>query len=258
MADEPGSGGAGQPGDWIGGIADEGLRGYVQQKGFKDPSALAESYRNFEKLQGVPQDRLLRLPEKADDPAWDGIHARLGRPEKPELYELKGDEALVKRMGPAMHKAGVTKAGAQMLNAEWDAYANELIAADTEERKQRDAAELTTLQAKWGGDYVKNEELARRAGREFGLSADEFNSIAGAMGTGKTLELFQKIGAKLGEAGPFDPNGSGGNGGFGMTKEAAGARITALKGDKEWIASYLGGDVAKRAEMDRLHAIAGG
>jgi len=68
MADEIGSAGGGQPGaggaggEWYAGIADEGLRGYVQTKGFKDPGALAESYRNLEKLQGVPQERLLKLP----------------------------------------------------------------------------------------------------------------------------------------------------------------------------------------------------
>lgn len=266
MSEQPGSGQTGQPGtgtapaggEWHAGIADAELRGYVQTKGWKDPASLADSYRNLEKLQGVPQDRLLKLPEKPDDPAWDTVHTKLGRPEKPELYELKGDEAMVKRMSAAMHKAGVPKSAAQALNAEWDAYVNELIATDTAERQQKDAADLAALRGEWGGDFEKNSELGRRAGREFGLSAEQFNAISGALGSGATLKLFAAIGGKLGEAGPFDPNGSGGNGGFGMTKEAAQARITALKADKDWTASYLNGDAAKRAEMDRLHTIAAG
>ena len=71
------------PADWTAGLPEE-MKGYVQNKGFKDPSAVVESYRNFEKLMGVPQDRMIKLPEKAEDKAaWDSIYNRLGRPEKP-------------------------------------------------------------------------------------------------------------------------------------------------------------------------------
>lgn len=266
MTDNPnGSAAAGNPapaagGEWYAGIADEGLRGYVQQKGFKDAGALAESYRNFEKLQGVPQDRLLKLPDKPDDPAWDGIYSRLGRPEKPEGYELKfdGDDALAKRMSAAMHKAGIPKGAAAALNEEWNGYVTELIQQNEKAQQERDAAELSTLRGKWGADYDKHVEQGRRAGREFGLSEQEFQSISASLGSGKTLELFQKIGAKLGEAAPFNPNGSGGGSGFGMTPEAAKARIQSLSGDKDWIGKYLAGGAAEKEEMTRLQQIATG
>ena len=51
--------------DWTSGLTDE-MRGYVQNKGFKAPQDVVESYRNFEKLHGVPQDRILKLPENLD------------------------------------------------------------------------------------------------------------------------------------------------------------------------------------------------
>ena len=98
----------------------------------------------------------------------------------------------------------------------------------------------------------------RRAGKEFGLSEDEFQQISGALGSGKTLELFQRIGSKLGEARPFDPSGSGGNSGFGMTPEAARGRIEALTKDKDWSSKYLGGGASEREEMERLQKIAAG
>ena len=268
MADEIGSAGGGQPGaggaggEWYAGIADEGLRGYVQTKGFKDPGALAESYRNLEKLQGVPQERLLKLPEKADDPAWADVHARLGRPEKPEGYELKfdGDDAFAKRMAEAMHKAGIPKAAAGTLNEEWNKYVTELIQQDEQARTQKDAAELTELKSstKWGAKFDENAELARRAGREFGLSEDEFKAISASMGSGKTLELFHRIGAKLGEAAPFNPAGGGGGGGFGLSAEGAKARIQSLMGDNDWTAKYLNGGAAEKDEMTRLQKIAAG
>lgn len=255
----PGAGeGSDQP--WYAGIQDEGLRTYAQTKGFKDPGAVLESYRNFEKLQGVPQDRLLKLPERSDDPAWSDIHRRLGAPEKPEGYELKfeGDAEFATRMAAAMHKAGIPKSAAGALNAEWNSYVTDLIAKDEQARKEKDAAELTELRGKWGAKYDENVELGRRAGREFGLSQEEFDAISGAMGSGKTLELFNRIGSKIGEAAPFNPAQGGGGNSFGLSPDAARARITALSGDKDWTSKYLAGDVVAREEMTRLQKIAAG
>ena len=269
MSDNPGStdqggqagAGAGTPaGSWHDGIPDADLRGYVQTKGFKDPASLAESYRNLEKLQGVPQDRLLKLPEKSDDPAWEQIHARLGRPEKPEGYEFKveGDEAFAKRMSEAMFKAGVPKSAAKALEGEWNGYVADLIKQDEEARKQADQVEMNALRTKWGGDFDANSEMARRAGREFGLGEAEFKAIESAMGAGKFLELFQRIGAKLGEPKSFDGGAGGGGNTFGMTREAAQSRIRALSADSEWTAKYLSGNVEAKDEMTRLQKIAAG
>src|SRR4051812_22872278 len=63
---------------WYGGVADAELRGFAELKGWKSPDDALVSYRNLEKLQGVPPERLLKLPEKADDPAWSEIHGKLG------------------------------------------------------------------------------------------------------------------------------------------------------------------------------------
>ncbi len=255
-----GQGATGGEQPWFSGIQDEGLRGYVQTKGFKDPAALADSYRNLEKLQGVPQERLLKLPERTDDPAWGDVHKRLGRPDDAKGYELQfdGDPAFAERFGGAFHKAGLSKDQAKALNTEWNGYVNEMIEADKRDRETRDATEMQGLKTKWGETFDGNVEAGRRAGREFGLSEDEFQQISGSLGSGKTLELFQRIGAKLGEAKPFDPSGSGGAGGFGMTPEAARARIQTLSGDKDWTSKYLSGGAAEKDEMSRLQMIASG
>lgn len=260
---QPGAGGAGEGagGEWYAGIADEGLRGYVQTKGFKDVGSLAESYRNFEKLQGVPQEQLLKLPGKEDDPAWDGIWNKLGRPETPDGYELKfeGDDAFAKTMAETMHKAGIPKSAAAQLNEQWNGYVSELIQQDEAAKQQKDAAELQALRTKWGGDFDKNTELGRRAGREFGLSEEQFKAISSSLGSGATLELFAKIGGKLGEAAGFDGGSGGGSGnGFGMTADGAKTRIEALRNDQAWVTKYLNGDVSAKEEMTRLQQIAAG
>lgn len=265
MSDNNGSANGGQPGangaggEWYAGIADEGLRGYVQTKGFKDVGVLADSYRNLEKLVGVPQDRLVRLPDKSDAPEWDDVYSRLGRPDKPEGYELNfdGDAAFASRMATKMHALGISKSAAQGLNAEWNTYVGELIEADTREKQQKDATDMQALKTEWGNDYAKHEELARRAGREFGLAEAEFQAISSALGSSKTLKLFQSIGAKMAEPGAFDPGQSRASS-FGLTPDAAKAQINVLMGDKDWTAKYLGGDKAAAAEMTRLQQIAAG
>jgi hypothetical protein len=257
-AGEGGAGASDQP--WYSGIQDEGLRGYAQTKGFKDPAAVLESYRNFEKLQGVPQDRLLKLPEKDDDPAWGDIYGKLGRPSDPTGYQLQfeGDSALADRFAKTFHEAGISKSQAARLNTEWNAYVQELIEGDERERAQRSGAELAELRGKWGAKFDENAEMGRRAARQFGVAEDDFKQIEAALGPKKSLELFHRIGAGLGEAKSFNPEQGGGSSGFGMTAEAARARISSLTGDKDWTTKYLSGDRSAIDEMTRLQRIAAG
>ena len=257
-AGEGGAGASDQP--WYTGIQDEGLRGYAQTKGFKDPAAVLESYRNFEKLQGVPQDRLLRLPEKDDDPAWGDIWGKLGRPAEPKEYQLQfeGDSAFADRFAEVFHKSNVTKSQARAINEAWNGYVQEMIDADTREREQRAAVEIGELRTAWGGKYDENTEMARRAARQFGVAEDDFKQIEAALGPKKSLEMFHRIGAGLGEAKSFNPEQGGGSPAFGMTAEAARARISSLTGDKDWTTKYLSGDRSAIDEMTRLQRIAAG
>ena len=75
------------PTDWTTGLNDD-LRSYVQNKGFKDTAAVVESYRNFKKLHGVPQDRILKLPENLDTPEGRAISERLGAPKDAKDYSI--------------------------------------------------------------------------------------------------------------------------------------------------------------------------
>lgn len=246
---------------WYTGIPDEGLRGYAQTKGFKDPGAVLDSYRNLEKLVGVPQERLLKLPERSDDPAWGDVYGRLGRPADAKGYGLKfeGDPAFADRFGGVFHEAGLSTAQGAKLNEAWNSYVSEMIAEDTKAREQKDAAEMTELRGKWGATFDQNAELGRRAGREFGLSEEQFKAISGALGSGATLELFQRIGTKLAEPAAFgNESGGGGGSSFGLTPESARARIDALKQDQAWAGRYLAGGTQEREEMDRLQKIAWG
>lgn len=257
----PPSGDGGAPPSWYAGFQNPEIRGYVETKGFQSPEALAESYRNLEKLRGVPADRLLSLPDKPDAPEWDAVWARLGRPDKPDGYGLQvpdgQDRGFADRMSTVMHKLGISKAAADGLNAEWNAFIAEEMQAAERDAQQADAADLATLRGEWGQKYNENVELGRRAGREFGLSEDDFSAVSRALGSRKTLQLFQRIGAKIGEPERFDADG-GSSPGFGLTPEGARARLKQLQGDSAWATKYLNGDVAAKQEAERLSRIASG
>jgi hypothetical protein len=275
MSDNNGSAGAGNPapgagdgggtgGAWFDSIPDAELKGFAQTKGWKDPASVVDGYRNLEKLIGAPKERVLKLPEKPDDPGWGEVWGKLGRPDKPEAYELPipeghGDPEFAKGIAEVMHKHGVPKGAAHALAEFNNNYVKNLIETHQREQQQKSAAELSQLKSEWGAKFNENAELSKRAAREFGVSAEQAQALEGALGTAGMLKLFNSIGSRLAEPKPFEAGGSGdGGSGFGLTPEAAKARIGQLRNDRDWAAKYLAGDVHARQEMERLTRVAAG
>lgn len=247
-----------QQSSWYSGFSDETLRGYIETKGFKDPSALAESYRNLEKLRGVPENELVRIPKEGDTEAWNAYYARMGRPENADGYSLPvpegGDDAFAKQAAQWMHEAGLTPAQAQILAGK----NNEFIAAQMKAHQDQQAVEsdrqMSELKTEWGQAYEQNTEIARRAAQQFGLDANMLSSIEDAIGTKQLMVLFNNIGQGLGE---HKAHGIGsGDNSFKLSPEAAQERIKQLGGDPDWSKKYLAGGANEKAEMERLQQMA--
>lgn len=245
---------------WYGGFDPE-LKGYVETKGFpadgKGIEALANSYRNLEKHFGVPAEQLLKLPkDEADVEGWNKIYDRLGRPAKPDEYDIPVPEGVdskyAKFIADKMHKLGVSKKVAKELAA----AQNEFITAEQAEAEKNYEATIKeqdkALRGKWGQAYDKNVQVARGAFAELGITAEHVTALEKVLGFSGVMEFFHGIGSKIGE----DKFITGGNTeGFGgaMTPAAAQARIDAIKADPVMSQKYVNGDLAVRAEMDRLH-----
>lgn len=243
------------PADWTHNLAEDD-RGWIQNKGWKDPADAVRGYRELEKLRGVPADRLLKLPEKADDPAWAEVHAKLGRPEKPEDYGIDtGDKEYDARISALMHSKGVSKDVAKAIEGERTAY---MTAKYEEAQKQWGIADKNEAEAvlkEWGDGAEAQIEIARRYARQMGLDSDQLSKLNAAMGSGWLMRFMAKAGASLGEA---EFVGDKGFARFGMTPEAAKSRMAELKNDPEWSAKYLAGNVEANADMKRLIAYANG
>jgi len=247
---------------WYGGVGDEALRGFAELKGWDTPDKALTSYRNLEKMMGAPPERILKLPEAADDPAWGDIHKRLGfaPPEKAEDYGLKAPEgADGSLLGPMAEKMLGRKVPAEMAKGLIEDFYSIQGAAAAEADAQLKSAnerEMAELKSEWGGEFERLNQQAERAMNEFGpkagLTQDHMDILKDALGPKAFGKLFAEIGAKLGEAkfvdGKVDPAAS-------MTVDGARARLQQLGQDKAWFQRFTDGDLQARNEYARLKQI---
>lgn len=246
------------PGEWFSSFNDD-LKGYVQTKGFKGPDAVVDAYRNLEKLHGVPQERLLKLPEKLDDESLAPIFQKLGKPEKPDGYSIKpeqgADENFVKFAQGMFHEAGLTKSQGEKLAAKWGEYVGGQNKAFLEQHNAKVAQENEALKKEWGQAYEQNVEVGRNAVQAFGIDKETLDKLESTMGFAGLMKFANSLGKKLGEDNFIGPNSK--TGGFGvMSPQQAQHRIKQLGQDMEWTKRYVNGGLAEREEMERLQKMA--
>lgn len=247
---------------WYGSFEPD-LKGYIETKGFpadeKGLSALASSYRNLEKHFGVPAEQLLKLPKDENDKdGWGKIYERLGRPAKPEEYQLpvpEGDDGeYAKFISTAMHELGITKKQAQALAAKQNEFVGELTRREAAAYQEAIKTQDVALRAEWGPAYDKHIQIAKGAFGELGLKPEVVDAMEKAIGFAETMKFFHTIGSKIGEDKFVSAEGSPGFAGA-MSPAAAAARLEAIRTDPELSTKYINGDAAIRAEMDKLHKI---
>jgi hypothetical protein len=91
------------------------------------------------------------------------------------------------------------------------------------------------------------------------MKQDQFDAMKAAMGPKGAMEFLYNIGSRIAVEDKTVP-GMSGNQQFGLTPEAAVAKIAALKGDRDFASLFNSKDAKQRMEarqeMDRLHKIA--
>lgn len=247
--------------DWTSGFNDN-LKGMIQNKGFKGPADLAESYYNFEKLQGVPQDRLLKLPENMNTPEGRAIMERLGTPKDAKGYSLdkfvpkdSGDPKLAEWAGEVFNKGNLTTAQAEVVMQAWNERQAATVAAHQENLKASIAQADASLKKEWGMAYEQNINLAKSGAAALELDAKTMDALEALQGREKLFKTLQKIGAGVGEA-PFVTGRPAGDGT--LAPEQARNKIKELSSDQNFIQRLMKGDVAAKTEWQRAHEMAGG
>lgn len=242
--------------EWTAGLNDE-LKGYAQTKGFKDPAAVLESYRNFEKLQGVPSDRVLKIPESMDTPEGRAIWEKLGRPKDAKDYSIEipkeyGDEQLVEWVRSVADKGNMTQKQVETFVNEWNARSEAIVKAENEKVTAEYQAQEANLKRDWGQTFEQNINVARQACNSIGISKEQVDAIESALGYEGTMRLLHKLGSATGEAQFVSGQSNGGQ----VGPEQAKSRIAQLQTDKGFISRYISGDTEAKREFERLHQIA--
>lgn len=166
------SGGENQSGgsngsDWRNGFDDD-LKKRTER--FKTPSDMAKSYVEMEKMSSKSVQDM--SPEEIDK-----LYKRLGRPEKPDEYELSNvamPEGVARQDGADdglkkfAHSIGMTKAQLKQLH-EWSMKraGDSIIAARQSAAKDRDRKE-TDLRTNWSADYDNNNAKVNALVARFG------------------------------------------------------------------------------------------
>jgi hypothetical protein len=242
-------------GNWYDSIEDADLKGYLQNKGWKDPTELANGYRNLEKLVGSEK---VPLPKGAEDKeGWNRVYDALGRPKTADEYKIQvpegGSPEFAKAAAGKFHELGISAQQAQQLTEWYNAQAQAQMGQMQQGSAQKTEADLAAIKTEWGAAYNENLELGRRAAREFGLDQSKLAAIENGLGTGEMLKFMAKLGRGLTE---HNFEGGKSTTSFGMTPEAAQSRIAALRQDQAWSSKYISGDADAQAEMKRLMAVA--
>lgn len=250
------------PTDWAASFEPD-TKGWLDGMGVSalpEKDALAKiipMYRSAEQKLGVPADQLLRLPKEGDAEGFRATMTKLGLPETPDGYGLQAPDGqpgdFLKTATGWFHELGIPKGQAVGLAGKW----NEYIAAQTQTAEAAFSTQaekdILALKTEYGEDYDKNVELARRVRRSSGLSDDEAIAIERTLGLARSMKVFAELGKSLGEH--RFVGGETGSTTFGMSPEAARARITDLKKDATFVNALMAGDADKKAEWTRLHKV---
>lgn len=243
-------------GSWLDSF-DSDTKEYVTQKGFKDPKAILESYRNLEKLRGVPQDRLLKLPEASDAPEWGQVFEKLGKPATPEGYGFKpkdpNNNAFTDWAKGTFHKLNLTTQQGQELVQQFNAYNEQLEAGAREAHTAAVQTQTMGLKKEWGAAFNQNVGRAQSAYRQLGIPDKAIDSLEREIGFDGVMKLFNSLGSRMGEHEFVNGDSRPAFGeGTVLTPDQAKARIKALKQDNNWVQKYLAKDTKAVAEMERL------
>jgi hypothetical protein len=200
------------------------------------------------------------LPKEGATPQeMAAFYDRIGRPTEPSGYKLQVPEGLPPEFANAvsakMHELGIPQKAGEALGAWWNEQTKTGSAAQTEQQQQALFADQTALKEAWGAALPQNVEIAKTAARAFGLDEATINGLEKEIGFKRTMELFHKIGSKIGEPGFATGNNTEGFGNA-MTPPQAKAKIAELTADKGFISKYVSKDAAAVAEMKRLHEFA--
>ncbi len=241
--------------DWTSGFADD-LKGYVTTKGFQNAGAVADAYRNLEKLHGAGPDKLLRMPDNLSAPEARAFWERIGAPKEAKEYNIEipkehGDQALADWFKDTAFKNNMTKTQAESFVKTWNERAASSIAAAKKAAADAQTAAEANLKTEWGAAFEKNKNMVEQTAAAIGITADQAQALGRVLGPEGAPKLMLKLASAVKES---DFVGGAKGGGDVNTPDGAMSKIKQLSQDPAFMSRYLSGDKNALEEMTRAQS----
>jgi hypothetical protein len=209
----------------------------------------------------MPDDTAARAPGQpapiftpADDAppeTWDGYYRALGRPDKPDAYELPVedvDERFTNWARQTFHSHGLSKRQAAGIASTWQRYVQDHMAG-----LQRDAE--AALRTRWKADYDGNLEVTNRIAEQYGFPPEALQNpeIREAL-----LRLRARVEGRPAAAAAPPVSGAAPPAGAGDARAAAAARIVQFQRDPALREKLLNGDRELEREYEALQDVVHG
>lgn len=215
-----------------------GLPDSIEAK-FKTFDGFAKSYVNLEKMLGA-QGKVAVPSEHSSPEEWEAFFQKVGRPHKPEEYQLKVDDKLKaagideKVLGEyqaVAHKLGLTqKQMAELTAFHFGKVGASLESAQQQVLQQKEAA-IGELKKEWGANYDANLQAAERGAAIVGIGKEVFQADPALANNPHFIKAMAKVAEMTKEAPGAGLRNQGG--GIGINSpEAAKAEIAKIRGDK--------------------------
>lgn len=169
-------------------------------KAHLDTAAKAKEY-EVKLANSIP-----KLGENATPEERDKFFNSLGRPEKPEGYELEGGdkakEEILKPWKADFHELGLTTTQAKGLKAKFDARLNKLTDDYKADIAKQIATTSATLKTELGDKYDASVELASRLWKQWGKTEVDFDKAFATETSANRVTMIRfllNVAAKTGE-----------------------------------------------------------
>lgn len=135
--------------------------------------------------------------EPTNDDEWGNIYNKLGRPEKAEDYGIKDDSypEYTQSMLSAMHKAGLSKRQAEILNNANNEFVNNLKTLSHEQLQKSEQE----FEQKTGAALQQIKELVKKGIGKLSLKEKDLNNLYSSIGVEKTMGLLSELGKAVSE-----------------------------------------------------------
>jgi hypothetical protein len=210
------------------------------------------SYRNLEKLTGVPPEQIVKLPKGMDPALMGEVYDKLGRPKSAADYKLAETETpYMKAIAEAMHEAGLNTVQAKKLADRQNAFIEAENGRIKQEYEQRVSADINALKSEWLDKHDSNIAVAKKAAAAFGMTVEQVNALEKTLGFAGTTKFLYNIGSKIGEA-EFVQNGGSPGEFAGMSVESARGQLDVIMKDKTFSQRFNSKDPVVRGEARAL------